>query len=233
MIQVKQSTDAWVPVRFLDSWGLPMTGLTYTSVTATVNKWGSTSTTSDATPASASDFFEVTTGAFANLGHYKLKLPAALLNVEGGLTYAVQSTVVGVAGYPGEVMVVGALPGELYSRLGAPAGASVAEDVQQALAYASSASVDAAAIQTRLPSDPADQSILLTAINNIDFSDMEDLLETILKFHANRRKKFETGENANKTIVYDDDGETPLFTFAMKDEDGNPAFDDAVELEPE
>jgi hypothetical protein len=227
MIQVKLSTDAWVPVRFLDSWGLPMTGITYTSVTATVNKWGSTSTGFDATPASASDFFEVTAGAFANLGHYKLKLPAALLNVPGGLTLAAASSVVGVAGYLGEIDVVSNIASDIYDRLGPPQGPYIAADILQAVTFASSASVDTAAIRAKtvnLPSDPADQSIILSAINNIDLGDIELYLYEILQCHINRRKKFSTGPNANKTIVYDDDGTTPLFTFAMKDEAGEPEF---------
>lgn len=98
MIAYKKGLDAWVPVVLLDSsTGLPVSGKTYSSITATAAK-GDRVTVS-VTPASASDWVE----AFAGSGYYWLRIPAAVVVVVGPLLYYVTCT--GVFDYRGAVEV--------------------------------------------------------------------------------------------------------------------------------
>ena len=230
MLPRRQSTEWWASIRLLDSAGLPVAGVLYNQISVTVDKEG------NGTPVTLTiveaDWLERTQGALAGGGHYKLRLPASALDTVGDLAFAVKTSD-GGARFDGLVYVAAHNADDLYTLIGNPSYGAVVSDIAQAIAFASSASVDAAAIKAKtnnLPSDPADQSLLMAAISS---ANAKPDVETLLKFHTNRRKKFRTGPNAYRTIVYDDDTTSPFHTMVMKDEDGNPTYDDVAELEPE
>src|SRR5574338_402598 len=85
MYDYKQNVAAFVPVRIFNSAGNPVSGISFGSVTATVQKADGTT---QAITVGVSDWLEITAGAFSGSGVYALKLPSGSLNVVGYITYA-------------------------------------------------------------------------------------------------------------------------------------------------
>jgi hypothetical protein len=97
MLEYKINVAAWTPIRLLDAFGVPLTGVAYSTVTGAVTKSDTTSATLTITNV---DWVELTTGAFSGSGTYLLKLPNTALNTEGFVNVAVAhagaSTFVGI-----------------------------------------------------------------------------------------------------------------------------------------
>lgn len=109
---------------FNSSTGLGQSGVAFGSVTATYLK--SDGTTGSIT-VNGSTWTAVTTGAFASAGVYTLSIPSGTVNIAGTFGYCVTAT--GCNPYVGWVEIMAQLPSDVYSRVGAPAGASVSADV--------------------------------------------------------------------------------------------------------
>lgn len=124
MFELKKNISSWVPVRLLDSSGVPVPGVAFGGVTATVYK---SDTTEISLVVTGSDWDEATTGAFTSTGVYALKIPGSALDLTGFLVYAV--SVPGVNTFTGTVKVVDNEEVDTYSRIGAPEGASVSADI--------------------------------------------------------------------------------------------------------
>lgn len=101
MLEFKQNTARFAPVRLFNAAGDPITGMAYTGVTAYVQK-------ADGTTASfavgASDWVEATAGSFAGTGVYAVRIAAGVLDQTGMLNYAIAA--VGCVTYVGAVKVV-------------------------------------------------------------------------------------------------------------------------------
>lgn len=179
MIDYKNSVTAFLPVRFLDVTGRPVAGIAFGSVTATVVH--ADLTTTDITPASGSDFVELTGvsfGPFTDAGCYMLKAPGASVAVNGALLYAVATSVPNVPTHIGAVDTVQYFESDTYAQVALvkaktdnlptdPADESLLE---AAITAATSPLATAAAVALvkaktdNLPSDPADESLLEAAI---------------------------------------------------------------------
>lgn len=101
MIEYKQSTQVFAPVRLLDNAGAPQTGKLYTDVTAAIMKSGGAEAT---LTLGAADFVELTTGAFANSGSYRLRLSTSNTDTTGVFLYVVRCA--GALDYVGVVKIV-------------------------------------------------------------------------------------------------------------------------------
>ena len=151
---LKQSTAALVTVRLINSvTGAPVTGVTSGSVTATVYK-------SDGSSASVT-----ASGNWTELagGFYTLALASGLTSLVGVLTTIV--VVSGSSTFGREDQVFAELTDDIYTRIGAPAGASVSADIAAVETHAanadsqsSTAVTDILAVNTKLGS-PAGASV--------------------------------------------------------------------------
>jgi hypothetical protein len=134
MAQYKQSTSIPVLVKLTStSSGSPVSSVSSGSVTATALKADGTTVMISVTGANWS---EITTGAFSSQGVYLLTIPNTATNIIGVFCYAV--AVSGATTFTGKDEIVANLEGETYSRLGAPAGASIAADLAQIEVHAAS-----------------------------------------------------------------------------------------------
>jgi hypothetical protein len=126
MADYKTGVQAFALVRMLDSSGVPVTGLAFGAITATLLY--SDGTTASITPASGADWVEATTGAFSGTGVYRLKITAGNMTVNGQWGIAVSA-----AGADTAVVawgdIVANLESDTYTRIGAPVGASVSADI--------------------------------------------------------------------------------------------------------
>jgi hypothetical protein len=115
-----------------------------------------------------------------------------------------------------------------------PSDPADASDVAAAITSATSALATAAALTTvgtnvtaikaktdNLPSDPADESLLEAAITAAT-SPLATAAATLVKAAMNRRKLHSAGGDANREVLYDDDGTTALHKWDLKDENGDP-----------
>jgi hypothetical protein len=325
MYEIKNGSTAYLPVRFFDQNGLPLSGVSYTSVSATLLRADNTSII--VSPASSSDFFEITFGDFAGSGVYFLRVLGASFGVNGIVSYAVSTSVVGAKKHVGVLNIVAQVENDTYSRLGAPAGASVSADIAAIKTDSSSVltkigtpagasvSADIAAVKTVADSTSstastintkvgtptgasvsadiaavkgvadstsstassvntklgtpagasvsadiaaiktdttkigtptgasvsADLSALSTSVASVktdttttvtrigvpagaslasDVAAVKGVVDILQKIETGRWKYFKTGPNANKMIIYEPDGTTPLYTFNMLDETG-------------
>ena len=123
-MDILQSTEVLVPVRLLNATtGVGITGKTYADVTIYLEKYGGASTVKAL--AGASEFVEV--DATNMPGKYNLKLTAANTDTLRFLTYSVACALADT--YIGILWVRAVDESSIYTRLGAPAGASLAADV--------------------------------------------------------------------------------------------------------
>lgn len=111
MLELKKSTQVWVPVRMIDSSGVPVTGLAFGDVTCTVLKADGTEA---AQALDAMKWFEATTGALAGTGTYRVRLSTTTVNVAGFLTYAVKDNHVPPNFFVGVADVVDNLESDTY-----------------------------------------------------------------------------------------------------------------------
>ncbi len=234
MYAVKQSTSTRLPVALRNvSNGMPLLGVLYSAVTATVLKADGALAT--LTLSSSADWAEVTTGAFSGTGTYELVVPTSATSVVGRLVIAV--TVVGALDSPVSVIdVVGGLTADVAS--------------------------DLAAVKAKtdnLPSDPADESLLEAAItaatsplatssalttvgNNVtsligDVADVQTAVDSVAVDAETSRKvlvgRYKLDVDANTLTFYDEDGTTPLFVFDTFDAVGAAATDGVFERVPQ
>lgn len=137
MLEYRQSTQVFVPARLLDIAGAPVAGKTYSDVTAALMKADGTE---EVIPlVGAADFVELSTGAWSANGAYRLRLSAAQTNTTGLLMYTVRCP--GAVDYDGIVKIVAREEEDTFTRLGAPAGASIAADIAAIPAAISTASI--------------------------------------------------------------------------------------------
>jgi hypothetical protein len=132
MYEIKNSITVYVPVRFFDQSGVPISGIAFNTVSATVLH--ADGTAAIVTPASggsapSADWVEVTFGDFTGAGVYLLKVTGVNAAVNGFLSYAVSTSVVGAKKHVGVINIVANLEADTFTRLGAPAGASVSADI--------------------------------------------------------------------------------------------------------
>lgn len=157
MIQAKLSTALWVPVRVFDLGGNPVSGVASGSVTGGVMK---ADTTVAAFTVTGADWFEATGGAFASAGVYAIKVPAAAVSQVGPLVVGV--AVSGNRTSAPALDVVAQFASDNYSRIGAPAGASIAAD----LAEIEVETDDIAAVKAKtdnIPASPATAAAVTSA----------------------------------------------------------------------
>lgn len=208
MIEYKQSVAAFVPVRIFDQGGVPQGGIAFGAVQAAVQKSdGSTAVVS----VTIADWTEITTGAFGGAGVYALKLPASALNLPGYLTFAVATP--GNKIHVGAIKVVANEEVDTFTRIGAPAGASVSADIADTNA-------DVATVNTNVLALSAGQTSILNVVN------------TLKKYEEGRWKIHITGPDANRLVLYDTDDVTPLLKFDLKDSGGAATFFNPFERVP-
>lgn len=110
MIEYKVGTNALVAVRLLTTLGVPVTGVVFGGVTATIQR--SDLTTVSVNPASGAFWSEVTFGAFAGQGIYNFVLPASVITVPGILLFVV---VAGGTTYQSYINVVANIESDTYA----------------------------------------------------------------------------------------------------------------------
>lgn len=177
----KQSTTAMFPVRLINSAsGTPSAGITTGSVTATAKKADGTVVTLTVT----GNWTEETNGAFNNSGTYYLTIPGSALDQLGLFSYAV--AVSGCDPFIGDANIIAYNTNDLstsiagvqttanniYSRLGAPAGASVSADIASNLTAINSNNTAIAAVSTKLGT-PAGASV------SADIAQVESQVATV------------------------------------------------------
>lgn len=94
---------------------------------------------------------------------------------------------------------------------------------------------DTAAIDGRLPSDPADQSAVEAAITAATSPLATSGALALVAADVTTIKKVETGRwkiTGNQMIFYDTDGTTPILTFDLLDDSGLPAMENVYERDP-
>ena len=128
-MKVKQSVDVTVPVRLLNSSGLPVTSVAHGSVTAVVGKADKT----EASISMSGSNWEEANNGLAGKGIYYLTIPASALDVPGALVYCVSAA--GVEDYIGVLEVVSALESDFPAAVWATArsGLNVANSIGQGL----------------------------------------------------------------------------------------------------
>jgi hypothetical protein len=233
MIEYKQSVAAKLPVRIVDSGGTAVAGVLYSAITATAMK--SDGTTS-AISVTAPDWVEVTTGAFAGEGFYTLAVSGTVLGTAGLFTYAVTDSTNKV--YMGCVKVVANEEVDTYVRVGAPAGVSVSADIASVKSDSSGLRTDYTALraigldnldaamtsrasQASLDAVQVDTNDIQTTLATLDFSGISAQLDEIIKYQTGRWKIHVSGDDANRMVIYDEDGTTPLAKFDLFDAAGN------------
>jgi hypothetical protein len=238
MLEFKQSVARWAPVRIYNTAGSPVSGLAYTAVTGAVQKSdGSVSTFTIAT----TDWIEATTGAFASAGVYMVQIPAAALSLTGALNYAIASS--GNNTYIGAVKVVANEEADTYTRLGAPAGASVSADIASITSTlgtvnskigtpASTVSADIAAIQTKLgtPTGGSVSSDIATVLS--DLGVITTRVYRIQQLKEGHWKIFTSGGDANRLVLYAADGTTVLQKWDLKNAAGAASSAEVFERIP-
>lgn len=200
MYDYKQNVAAFVPVRVFNPSGAPVTGINFTAVTATVQKSDGTTQTVTVT---VSDWLEIASGAFTGTGVYLLKLPAGALNIVGFITYAVATP--GNTTHIGTVKVVSAEASDIPPILGTPIYGSIALDIGN------------------VKSDIAGQNATLTTINN-NVVTVNNNVTVLRKYEEGRWKVHIGGPDANRLVLYDTDGVTPILKFDLKDSAGSSTF---------
>ncbi len=231
MYAVKQSTSTRLPVALRNvSTGLPLLGVLYSAVTATVLKADGTLVT--LTLSSSADWAEVTTGAFNGTGTYELVVPTSASGVVGRLVVAV--AVSGALDVPVAVIdVVASLASDIQTVVDAikaktdnlpsdPADESLLEAAITAATSPLATAVNLATVDTvvdaiklktdNLPSDPGDQSVLAGLIGAVQTAVDAGASDSEIS------RKVLTGDyfldSATNTLtIYDEDGVTPLYVF--------------------
>lgn len=152
----KQSTSPDVLVRLVSSTGLPVTGITFSGVTAAyVDGSGASGTI---TLSSAANWTEITTGQFSGQGIYQLK-GVVPTGTEG--TYIIIVSATGSVDFVAQYTVSTSLWDDIFNRVGAPFGATIAADIGASSSHSGTIGGDTSAIytiastiQTRLGTPP-------------------------------------------------------------------------------
>lgn len=169
---LRKSTAVRIPIRLLDSTGLPVTGIGDADF-ASIAVIKSDSSVTAFTPDDGVNWFEVDSTAAPGL--YHLLLSSAHTNTNGPLQVALISSA---------------------SQFNDTVAAAVVEDISSNIATLTS-------------------------------------LVTILKKAAvNKMVIYTSGPNANKQIVFDDDGVTELFSFDLFDDSGVPTATNPFRRDP-
>ncbi len=141
----KTSSTPEVFVKLVTSASVPVTGLTGSSSGLTAAAVSPTGSITSITLTGA--FTEVTgTAPFTGSGIYQLTLPSSVTGSEGQWTFIVHYTT--AVDYASTYIVSNELWDDIYSRLGAPSGASIAADIGAASSQTGTIGGDTAAIYT-------------------------------------------------------------------------------------
>lgn len=206
MFEVKKDTATWVPVRLLDSAGTPVTGVAFGSVTATA--WKADSTTAVLT-VTVSDWAEISADDFSGLGVYSLKLPVAETDVQGPFMYAVAAA--GAETFVGSIKVV--TNEEVDTK-------TVVDGIRTDYTTGRASNLDNL--------DAASSTLATAAALVTAQSDLTDLMDIGL----GRWKIEVTGGDANRLVLYRQDGVTVLKKFDLLDSAGDPTFINPFTREP-
>lgn len=254
----KTNAAVRLPVRLLDSSFAAVTGVAQGSTTVAILFPGGTS--SSLVAGTNYTWTEISTGAFSGKGLYILEITQATLNGTGEYTVAING---GSGSAVAEFSCYSELPADVYTRVGAPAGASVSADIAAvkvdtgaistvntklgtpagvsvsadiaavksdtsvaasqsttAATQATTAATNTGTINTKLGSPAgvsvsADIAALQTDIdtNNTDTALVKKYLEGTWHIYT-------SGLDANRLVIFDTDGITPLIKFDLKDSVG-------------
>lgn len=124
-VQVKQSVSTKIPVSLVNvvDFTTPTTGKSGTDATVTFLKSDGTISTLSGT----ATMTEITSGAFSGQGIYQLTIPSSVTDVVGTLDFAI--LVSGSEVFKGFIDVVANIASDIFTRVGAPAGASISADI--------------------------------------------------------------------------------------------------------
>lgn len=202
MIEYRASSGARLPVRLLAIDGTPVTGMDDSDIEVSLMKSDGT-TVADA---AIGGFTEITAGAFSGTGFYTLELDGDYVNLQGVFVYAVSC--LGAVTYIGVVKVVTWEETDTVSRLGSPAGGSVA--------------VALAAIKD-------DTSGIDSVITNQDYTN--DQIALVQSYHVCKRTIHSEGEYAN-CEVWTDPEDNVLVVYDLYDADGESTSTNVFSREP-
>lgn len=191
MIEVKQNVSVSVPVRLADGTGAALGGVLSTAVTATVLKSDGTAV---ALTVTASDWAEITTGAFSGTGTYTLRLPSTSLDLTGPLTYAVTAS----TAKPHIVTVKVVANEEADTK-------TVVDALRTDYTAVRAANLDNLDAQ-------------------ISSRSSQVAVDRVLAHHEGKWQIHVTGADANRLVIYGTDGVTPLKKFDLKDAAGDATF---------
>ena len=113
MIEIKSGQDCWVPVRFVNTSGGPVTGVAAAAVTVSIR--AADSGAIDTYTPSAPQWLECSSNAFANTGVYSLTIPGTVSLPQGSVVYAVAAA--GAVTYVGALKSVSYEESDTYLRL--------------------------------------------------------------------------------------------------------------------
>lgn len=245
MIEYKQSVQSKVPVRISDSGGLPISGLSYSAVSAAVLKSNGTVQTLTVTN---SDWSEVTTGAFSGQGVYWLLIPASALDTTGFLSYAVTPTSGSYKSFIGTGKVVANEEVDTYTRVGAPAFTTIAGDIANVTTNLATTNSTVNTINTNVNTANTSLSAITTTVNTINtnvntantninttnstLSTLSTVITRIQLLKEGRWKLFTTGPDANRIVLYAADGTTVLQKWDLFDSAGAPSSSELFERVP-
>jgi hypothetical protein len=157
MRELKQSVAAQLYVRIADTSNVGITGIADTGVTAKLSKNGLSFSA-----------FTVTSGNWTEVGNgiYSIALATGNTDTLGGLLFGLFYTAGGSELFI-EAQVVANVEADTFARLGAPAGASIAADLATIDDFIDAEVAAIKAKTDNLPSDPADQSLIIAATDAI------------------------------------------------------------------
>jgi hypothetical protein len=236
----KTNDNIQVAVRLFDTAFAPVAGVAQASTTVTLAKTPAMTPTT-LTAGTQYTWTELTTGAFATQGVYKLLIVSSQISTPGEYTIAITggtgkavtqfsvhdnyvSDVQTRLGTPNYTSIVGDIA-NVKTVLGTPSGSSVSADIGTVNTKlgtpVSSVSTDIAAVQTKLGSPQ---------LGNVSLDIAKTITESTLarKMLANKAT-----QGGNQFKVYDDDGVTVIKTYTTKDNSGNPTNSSIYQRIPE
>ena len=199
--ETKQSSAHFVTVRLINSsTGAAITGAARANVTLYYLKYGQTTATLKTL--GVGDWIE--RDATNEPGFYDVQFSTGELDTMGPFFFSVAYTSGPTTSYTyyGVMNVVANLASDIYSRLGAPTGASVSADI-------ATATSDIVAVNTKLGT-PAGASV------SADIATAQATITDVQNFTTGNWKVFASGPDANRLVLYMPDGVTVYRKFDLK-----------------
>lgn len=200
MIEIKQNTSARVAVRLLSSTGTAVIAIAVGVLTVSVGK--SNGTWVNLTGLVGADWVELGAGDAASSlkdsGTYMLTLPSSATNLTGTLIYAVKCS--GAETFVGNVKVVANEEADTFANLG-----TVSTNVTGIATDLDTMSTDLAAVSAGM--------VAATGA-----------METLADIGLGKWEIKTSGPDANRLVIYRQDGVTVLKKFDLKDGAGDATF---------